>query len=80
MRYAGILLTLVIIAIWAVWTFAHIGGSDPQDSVDWWYDHPTERAERLKWCNDNPQNQNSPTCTVPIAAQIRADTEASQKQ
>lgn len=74
MRYAGILLTLLIISIWAVWTFAHLGTSDSHD-VDWWYGHPAERAERLKWCNENPQQQDSSDCTVPVAAQTRADIE-----
>lgn len=74
MRYAGILLTMLIIAIWAVWTFAHLGTSDSHD-VDWWYSHPAERAERLKWCNENPQQQDTSDCTVPVAAQTRADIE-----
>ncbi len=74
MRYGGILITLLIVAIWAAWTFVHMGGGDTH-TVDWWYDHPEERAKQLAWCNDHPQQQDGTECTLPVAAQLRADTD-----
>ena len=71
MRYAGILLTLLIIAIWAVFAFGHLGGTGTH-TVDWWYAHPDERAKQLAWCNDHPQQQDGTECTLPIGDRLHS--------
>lgn len=83
MRYLGILLTLAIIAVAAVWMFRSFGmtNNSPQDtgSVDWYYAHAQERAAKLQWCNQNPQSQDSTDCRNATAAQTQADLEKAQQ-
>jgi hypothetical protein len=78
MRYLGLLVTALIICVLAVIAFRSMGvapGGD-QKNADWYYAHPTERADQLKWCNENPQQQNGEICQAAVAAQTRADLEA----
>lgn len=80
MRYLGLLLTLAIICVLVYFAFKSLGvGSSDTHNAEWFYSHPTERADRLKWCNDNPQQQDSAECTAALAAQTRVDTERAAK-
>jgi len=78
MRALGLLLTLVIMCMAAVFIF-RASGLAPSDGrgADWYYGHATERADKLKWCGDNPQQQDSAECKAAVAAQTRVDVEHS---
>lgn len=76
MRYLGLLLTLAIICLLVYFAFKSLGvGSSDSHDADWYYAHPTERADQLKWCNEHPQQQNQGDCISAVAAQTRADAE-----
>ena len=84
MRYLGILLTLVIIAIAAVWMFRSYGltnnSGEDVGSVRWYYSHDQDRKAKLDECNQNPQNQDSRDCRNATAAQTDIDIEKQQQQ
>lgn len=76
MRYLGLLLTLAIICILVYFAFKSLGvGSSDTHDAQWFYNHPAERADQLKWCNDHPQQQDTGDCLSAVAAQTRVDTE-----
>jgi len=76
MRALGMLLTLVIMCMVAVFIFRSTGLAPSGDrGADWYYGHPTERADKLKWCSDNPQQQDSAECKAAVNAQTRVDIE-----
>ena len=77
MRYLGLLLTLAIICVLVYIAFKSMGIGQSSDAHDsqWFYDHPTERADQLKYCNDHPQEQESGPCLAAVSAQTRVDTE-----
>lgn len=76
MRYLGLLFSLAIICILVYFAFKSLGvGSSDSHDAAWFYDHPTERAAQLKWCNDHPQQQNQGECVSAVAAQTRVDAE-----
>jgi hypothetical protein len=80
MRYLGMLLTLAIICIVVFYAFKSLGvGSSDAHDAEWFYNHSTERADQLKWCNDHPQQQDSSDCLSAVSAQTRVDTERSAK-
>lgn len=79
MRYLGLLLTLAIICVLVYLTFRALGFTpNNQKDAEWYYAHPTERAQQLKWCSENAQQQDSSECTAAVAAQTRVDTEQNQ--
>lgn len=84
MRYLGILLTLAIIAVATVWLFKSFGmtnnSADDVGSMPWYYAHQSERADKLQWCNQNPQQQDSTDCRNATAAQTQVDLEKTTKQ
>lgn len=82
MRYLGLLLTLAIICILVYFAFKSlgVGPSNGARDAEWFYNHPTERADQLKWCNDNPSQQDTGDCLQAVAAQTRVDTERAAKQ
>lgn len=75
MRYAGILLTLAVIGIMAVWMFNRFFDTGGGKTADWFYAHDEERRQQLAWCNEHPQQQDSADCTKALAAQMRFDSE-----
>lgn len=80
MRGLGLLVTLAIICMLAVFMFRSVGLTPSGDhDADWYLSHPTERADKLKWCSDNPQQQDSAECKAAVNAQTRADIESSSR-
>ena len=78
MRFLGLLLTLAIICVLVYLAFKSLGiGQTNVHDAQWFYDHPAERADQLKYCNDHPQEQESPACLSAVSAQTRVDTERS---
>ena len=81
MRALGMLVTLVIVGMLAVFIFRATGLAPSGDhDADWYYSHSTERADKLKWCGDNAQQQDSAECKAALAAQTRVDVETSSHQ
>lgn len=80
MRSLSLLLTTAIIAVLLYLWIRSFGGSDNTRGVAWWYNHPAERATQLKWCNEHPQSQDTPDCTLAVAAQMQADADAQSKK
>lgn len=80
MRGLGMLVTLAIICMLAVFIFRATGlAPSGEHDADWYYAHATERADKLKWCGDNPQQQDSGECKAAVAAQTRIDVENSSR-
>ncbi|MBV8082734.1 MAG: hypothetical protein JO293_07430 [Candidatus Eremiobacteraeota bacterium] len=77
MRYFGMLLTLAIICVLAYITFRSLGLTPSSDVHDaqWFYDHPSERASKLEYCNQHPDQQAEGECLAAVTAQARADTD-----
>jgi len=76
------LLTLAIVCVLAYIAFRSLGvapSSDVRDS-QWYYQHATERATELQYCNQHPQEQDSAECVAAVAAQTRVDTENAAHQ
>jgi hypothetical protein len=81
MRGLGMLVTLVIICMLAVFIFRASGLAPSNDhDADYYYSHQSERADKLKWCYENPQQQDSGECKAAVAAQTRVDVEAASHQ
>lgn len=77
MRYVGMLLTLAIICVLVYIVFRSLGVGPPADTHDaqWFFDHPSERASKLQYCNQHPEEQDGGECLAAVTAQRRADTE-----
>ena len=84
MRYLGLLITVVIIALAAVYLLRSFGmtnnSGEDAGSVKWYYAHDQERTAKLQWCNQNPQSQDSPECRNATAAQTQVDIDKQQQQ
>jgi len=73
----GLLLVVAIVGWQAKSMFAPAVSHDPNDrsTIEYWVSHNSDRATMLAWCQRNPQQQDSASCQLATAAQMKLDAE-----